>query len=610
MSASRRHHCCGEFTRAELARRSLAEAGSGLPAIEPGMPAPAGTGLNRRSFLLRSGALALSVYGASLLRPQAFTEGIAKAAGSQGKVLVSVFLDGGIDALSVLAPVDDADYRRLRPQLRLPPGAGPTWSEDSRLQWHPSAAPLHKLHGEGKVTVFPGIGYAGADQSHFTSRHYWEVGELSAHANTGWLGRLLDVVGDDENPLQGLSLDGALAPSLATARVPVAATWGAGYDLFAPGVWGDVEELMFESFARMGATAERSRDRRLRGAGKVVRQASSLREQLGAFSDDIPSPVPYPDTGHFPESLAGLAAMLGAGLPITVASVERPRRLRHPRRAGRGTGHESRRDLRRPARLPARPRGPRHRRPRRHARLVGVRPAPRGERLRRHRPRRRRQRVSDRQPRSRPDGRRVAGSQGSRRGRQPALDRRLPFPLLRAARAVVRRRRSRRDPRRRRLPPTGADRMIRRLASAALLLALAGPIASAAAAPAAEPPPSRLLVTAREYSLTLSRAKLRAGPAIVQLYNFGEDPHDLNLRRIGADRVREIGDVEPGDTGSLEAEAAPQVALPALVRDPDPREPRHGGDAADEGEAAGPPPPPLRRAAPRARRLSRPGPCR
>jgi len=111
---------------------------------------------------------------------------------------------------------------------------------------------------------------------------------------------------------------------MATARVPVAATWGAGYDLWAPGVWGDVEELMFESFARMGAAAERSRDRQLRGAGKVVRQASTLRRQLRAFSDDISSPVSYPDTGHFPESLAGLAAMLDAGLPITVASVNAP----------------------------------------------------------------------------------------------------------------------------------------------------------------------------------------------------------------------------------------------------------------------------------------------
>jgi hypothetical protein len=93
--------------------------------------------------------------------------------------------------------------------------------------------------------------------------------------------------------------------------------------------------------------------------------------------------------------------------------------------------------------------------------------------------------------------------------------------------------------------------MIRRVAITACLLALAAP-AAAGAAPAAEPTPARLLVTAREYSLTLSRPKLPAGEAIVQLYNYGEDPHDLNLQRTGTDRIHEIGDVEPGDTGSVE----------------------------------------------------------
>jgi uncharacterized protein (DUF1501 family) len=324
MSAGRASRCgCREFTRAELARRSLAEAGRGLPAIEPGMPAPAGTGLTRRSLLVRGGALAVSVYGASLLRPQAFVEGIAAAAGSQGKVLVSVFLEGGIDSLSVLAPVGDDAYRRMRPALRIAPGAGPAWTEDTRLQWHPAAAPLHQLHSEGKVTVFPAIGYSNADQSHFTSRHYWEVGELSTRANTGWLGRLLDGVGSDDNPLQGLSLDGSLAPSLATARVPVAATWGASYDLWAPGVWGEVEDLMFESFARLGARAEASGDAHLSGAGRVTRQAGTLRKQLQAFGEVEP-PVSYPDEEHFSESLAGLAAMLDAGLPIRVASVNAP----------------------------------------------------------------------------------------------------------------------------------------------------------------------------------------------------------------------------------------------------------------------------------------------
>lgn len=320
----RPHRCCTEHTRAEFARRSLAEAGKGLPSIEAGMPEPAGTGLSRRSFIARAGGLALAVYGSTLLDQRAFVDGIAKATSSQGKVLVSVFLDGGVDALSILSPVDDPRYRSLRPTLKLGAGAGPAWTEDRRLHWHPSATPFHQLHGEGKVTVFPGIGYSSPDQSHFTSRHYWEVGELNTHTNTGWMGRLLDGIGSQDNPLQGISLDGYLSPGLATAKVPVAATWGASYDLWAPGVWGDVEALMFKGFGKIGAGHEKGRDRDLATAGRVIRQATQLREQLSPFSDDTSSPVPYPDTGHFPESLAGLAAMLDAGLPIRCASLNAP----------------------------------------------------------------------------------------------------------------------------------------------------------------------------------------------------------------------------------------------------------------------------------------------
>jgi plastocyanin len=94
--------------------------------------------------------------------------------------------------------------------------------------------------------------------------------------------------------------------------------------------------------------------------------------------------------------------------------------------------------------------------------------------------------------------------------------------------------------------------MRRRIAIGAALLA--GTALVPAGAPASDPPPSRLLVTAREYSLTLSRLKVAPGQAIVQLYNYGEDPHDLNLRRIGSDRVGEVGEVEPGATGTLQIE--------------------------------------------------------
>jgi uncharacterized protein (DUF1501 family) len=314
--------CCREHTRARLLRQAAAEAGRGLPVVEPGRPLPAGTGLDRRSFLLRTGGALLSVYGASKLGFRQLEEGIARAAGASNPVLVNVFLEGGIDSLSVLAPVEDGNYRAWRPTLALDPAAGSVFAEDGRLRWHPGAAPLDTLHREGKVAVVPAVGYSDADQSHFTSRHYYEVGELSTRTVTGWLGRLLDVVGSPDNPLQGVSLDGHLSPTLATASVPVAAIDGPCYDLYAPGVWDEVEGLMFDAVARLGATHATGSDVGLQQAGKAAAHSMTLRTQLQPFCDeDVTSPVAYPDDG-FAESLAGLAALLGAGLPITCAAVD------------------------------------------------------------------------------------------------------------------------------------------------------------------------------------------------------------------------------------------------------------------------------------------------
>jgi uncharacterized protein (DUF1501 family) len=308
---------CNEFSRSSLLRKAVAQAGSGLPEIELGMPLPAGTGLDRRSFLARSVGLAIAVYGASSLTPRAFDHGIAQAlaAGPSDTVLVSIFLDGGADSLSVLFPYGDSDYRKLRPKLALP-DSGLVFPEDTRLRWHPSAHAFHTLQAEGKLSVLPAVGYTNADQSHFTSRHYWEVGDTDARLQTGWLGRYLDRVGSADNPLQGVSLDGDLSPSLATAKKPVAALSGpSDYSFWSPGVWGKVEERMLDAVGALGSS--RGHDPALSTAREVTFQSHRLRQQLAPFGGDFTPPVAYPESDHgFPKQLAGLAAMLGAGLPL------------------------------------------------------------------------------------------------------------------------------------------------------------------------------------------------------------------------------------------------------------------------------------------------------
>lgn len=98
--------------------------------------------------------------------------------------------------------------------------------------------------------------------------------------------------------------------------------------------------------------------------------------------------------------------------------------------------------------------------------------------------------------------------------------------------------------------------MKRRLRPLAAIAAALG-VAAFLGAPAAsvgkpdDDVPARLLVTAREYSLVLSRPKIEAGNAIIQMYDYGEDPHDLVIQRVGGNRVWTTGEVLPEETGEI-----------------------------------------------------------
>ncbi|MGI9659605.1 MAG: hypothetical protein ACR2OD_11900 [Gaiellaceae bacterium] len=69
--------------------------------------------------------------------------------------------------------------------------------------------------------------------------------------------------------------------------------------------------------------------------------------------------------------------------------------------------------------------------------------------------------------------------------------------------------------------------------------------------------PARLLVTAKEFSYTLSRQKVRSGRVILQLANAGEDPHNLRLRRNGAKRNRLVRRTEPDGLTELSRKLKP-----------------------------------------------------
>ena len=320
---------CTSFTRAQALRQMLGRRGPVQREWDPRMPRPAGHGIDRRTLLAGAAGGALAVYGASRLQLSdgLIGEGIAEAATLQAPdapILVSLFLQGGADALSLLAPTTDSLYRKLRPSLALSPGAGTPLLDDPLYEWNPAAGALADLHAAGQLTVIPGVGYTDADMSHFTSRHYWEVGATSTELMTGWMGRFLDVAGSASNPLQGLSLDGQMNPTLATARNPTAAIdTPESFNLWIQGMWGDPFSAALDAAGALGDRLRGHADPAIAQVAAAASEVQTVRRALaplvsadGKAAYTVPVPYPSSADSDLPRRLAGLAAMIAAGLPL------------------------------------------------------------------------------------------------------------------------------------------------------------------------------------------------------------------------------------------------------------------------------------------------------
>ena len=102
------------------------------------------------------------------------------------RTLVVIFLRGGADGLTLVAPVADDAYHRARPTLRVAERDGVRLDDVFAL--HPKLSPLAPLWAGGELAIVHSVGSEDATRSHF------EAQDLMEHAGTaggGWLGRFL-----------------------------------------------------------------------------------------------------------------------------------------------------------------------------------------------------------------------------------------------------------------------------------------------------------------------------------------------------------------------------------------------------------------------------------
>lgn len=139
--------------------------------------------LTRRE-LLRGAASVCVAYAV----PSVWTR--AAAAAESAPVLVTIFLRGGADGLSLVVPHGDPLYASLRPTIAL--AASETRSLDGFFGLHPSLGPLVPLYESGALAIVHAVGSPDSTRSHFGAQDAVETAAPGRHdVKQGWINRWL-----------------------------------------------------------------------------------------------------------------------------------------------------------------------------------------------------------------------------------------------------------------------------------------------------------------------------------------------------------------------------------------------------------------------------------
>jgi len=279
----------------------------------------------RRQFIVGCSAAIAALAGA---RTSAFAFSDGRAAATD-KILVVIFLRGGIDALNLVAPVDDKNYIAARPTyLRLLdqkqgdqlPGLalnnGYAGAGDFRM--HPGAAPLHELYQSGKLALVHGCGLKNGTRSHFEAMDLIERGiaeNQQMPIGNGWIARYLKETGA-KGFIPAAAMDGALPASMIGSSSSMALP-----NLEAFTFYGDGEQEKALRAAYGGTSP-------LEVAGSTAWKAlDAVRSKLPKKPDGGIAPyqpregVKYPDMG-LANQLKNLAQLIKMDVGLTVATVD------------------------------------------------------------------------------------------------------------------------------------------------------------------------------------------------------------------------------------------------------------------------------------------------
>ena len=239
-------------------------------------------------------------------------------------VLVCIFLRGGIDGLSAVAPYGEgANYYDNRPTQRLAEpgsGSGAAVDLDGFFGFHPALAPLKDIYDVGQLAVVHATGSIDPSRSHFDAMKFMEYGTPGAkNTGTGWIGRHLESAAwQNDSPFRAVGMGAMVPTSLRGSVTPLSLQSIANFHL--RGREGELRKMQ-DTLAQLYSVQAPVDD--LSKQASMVFETVDMLQQINADGYTPSNGASYPDDDEgFGQGLKQIAQLIKADVGLEVACVD------------------------------------------------------------------------------------------------------------------------------------------------------------------------------------------------------------------------------------------------------------------------------------------------
>jgi uncharacterized protein (DUF1501 family) len=226
---------------------------------------------------------------------------ISKAYAMTGRRLILLELSGANDGLNTVVPIGDHRYHELRPTIGLKKSE--VFDIGDELTLHSAMKSMDMMWQDSELAIIHGLGYPGANRSHFKSIALWETGgDGTKSGRTGWLTDDIENL-DGSNALDahGISLDG-----------------GMGVFASPGGVWLSMTSA--QEFRRLSSQEISKTDTNNPALAVLLDRAQTLNSSMEKISKKISGKNQI----HFRVRGRKLGAQLGTAAQLIHAGIETP----------------------------------------------------------------------------------------------------------------------------------------------------------------------------------------------------------------------------------------------------------------------------------------------